>query len=306
MTSPETLFDAHYYATGCGMPYRRDAAWMAFFGGVADHIVAEIAPASALDAGCAIGLLVEQLRERGVDAEGIDISEYAIGSAHELLRDHVRIGSVAAPLGQRYDLIVCIEVLEHMPRAEAEAAVVNFCAHSDDVLFSSSPLDHKEATHFNVNPPEYWAYLFAQQGFFRDVDFDASFLTPWAARFRRRAEPTARIVRDYERRFWELWRANTDLRQLALEQRQQIAAAQEQAAAAQAQAAALPAHLAELAAVHVVAAESSVYARRLERELAVRDAQIASMSNLLRRIENGRLMRILRALRGRLDQITRR
>ncbi|NNJ09627.1 methyltransferase domain-containing protein [Chloroflexales bacterium ZM16-3] len=272
------LFDANYYATGCGMPYRRDAAWMAFFGGVADRIVAEIAPASALDAGCAIGLLVEQLRERGVAAEGVDISEYAIGSAHESIRDHVRVGSVAEPFGHRYDLIVCIEVLEHMPRAAAEAAVANFCAHSDDVLFSSSPLDHKEATHFNVNPPEYWAYLFAQQGFFRDVDFDAGFLTPWAARFRRRAEPAARVVRDYERRFWELWRANSDLRQLALEQRAQIAAADARAESAD---------------------ESATYARRLEGELAVRDAQIARLTDLLRRIENGRVMRILRAITRR-------
>ncbi|NTV63264.1 MAG: class I SAM-dependent methyltransferase, partial [Oscillochloris sp.] len=150
------------------MPYRRDEAWMAFFGGVADRIVAEIAPASALDAGCAIGLLVEQLRLRGVDTQGVDISEYAISSAHESIRDHVRVGSIAEPLGRRYDLIVCIEVLEHMPRREAEAAIASFCAHSDDVLFSSSPFDHKEATHFNVNPPEYWAYLFAQHGFYRD------------------------------------------------------------------------------------------------------------------------------------------
>jgi hypothetical protein len=286
MTSPSSLFDANYYATGCGMPYRRDAAWLAFFSGVADHIVAEIAPASALDAGCAIGLLVEQLRARGVAAEGVDISEYAIGSAHESIRDVVRVGSVAAPLGRRYDLIICIEVLEHMPGAEAAAAVANFCAHSDDVLFSSSPLDHKEVTHFNVNPPEYWAYLFAQQGFFRDVDFDASFLTPWAARFRRRAEPTARVVRDYERRFWELWRANTDLRQMALEQRQQVSAAAAQAAA--------------LPAARAAAAEAAAYARRLEGELAARDAQIARMADLLRRIENGRLMRILRAIgRGR-------
>jgi hypothetical protein len=207
----------------------------------------------------------------------------------------VRVGSVAAPLGRRYDLIVCIEVLEHMPRAEAEAAVANFCAHSDDVLFSSSPLDHKEATHFNVNPPEYWAYLFALQGFFRDVDFDARFLTPWAARFRRRAEPTARIVRDYERRFWELWAANTDLRQLALEQRAQLVSAE-------AQVAALPAREAELTAARAFGAESAAYARRLEGELAARDAQIARMADLLRRIENGRLMRILRALRTVWEQ----
>lgn len=28
------------------------------------------------------------------------------------------------------------------------------------------------ASHINVQPPEYWAQLFARQGFFRDVDFD--------------------------------------------------------------------------------------------------------------------------------------
>lgn len=275
---PGELFDAHYYATGCGMPYRRDEAWIAFFGGVAGRVVAEIGPGSALDAGCAIGLLVEQLRERGVDAEGVDISDYAIGQAHESVRDYVRVGSVAEPFGRRYDLIVCIEVLEHMPPAEAERAVANFCAHTDDVLFSSSPHDYQEATHFNVRPPEHWAYLFAQHGFYRDVDFDASFLTPWAVRFRRRSEPPARIVRDYERRFWLLWKENTDLRRLALDQRAQLAAAQ---------AAEEPMR---------AAADASAYAAALEREIAIKNEQIGRLEALLARIENGRLMRILRAL----------
>ncbi len=292
MKHPEanSHFDSDYYATGCGEPYRRDEIWMNLFSAVAERIVSEIAPASVLDAGCAIGLLVEQLRARGVDAAGVDISEYAIGSAHESIRAHVRVGSAAAPLGRRYDLIVCIEVLEHMGREEAEAAVANFCAHSDDVLFSSSPLDHKEPTHFNVNPPEYWAYLFARQSFYRDVDFDASFLTPWAARFRRRPEPLPRIVRDYERRFWELWQANVDLRQLALEQRAQLIAAEGGAAAG---------------------AEAAACSRRLEAELSARAAQVADLEQRARwleeqsraaraalaAVENGRLMRLLRLLR---------
>ena len=71
-------YDAYYYAHGCGTPYRRDAEWLRFFGSVADRIVADIGPASALDVGCAMGFLVEALRRRGVDAFGIDVSEYAI------------------------------------------------------------------------------------------------------------------------------------------------------------------------------------------------------------------------------------
>ena len=70
------------------------------------------------------------------------------------------------------------------------------------MLFSSSPFDHQETSHVNVQPAEYWAELFARHGFYRDVDYDASFVTPWAVRFRRSSEPLARIVRNFERRFW--------------------------------------------------------------------------------------------------------
>ncbi|GAB4448486.1 MAG: hypothetical protein OHK0015_53250 [Chloroflexi bacterium OHK40] len=306
--STGNLFDEHYYATGLGLPYRRDERWLAFFDGIAARIVAEIDPRSALDAGCALGMLVERLRARGVDAEGVDISSFAIGQAHPSVRPFVRVGSVAEPFGRRYDLIVSIEVLEHMPRAEAEQAVANFCAHSDDVLFSSSPHDHKEATHFNVNPPEYWAELFARHGLFRDVEFDASFITPWAVRFRRRADPPHRVVRAYERRLAELLRANTDLRQLALEQREQLAGAEARAAAGtlRAEAAERRLHagaedakrrLREALATHAAhAAELQAYAARLEAELAAKNAHIARLEELVRRLENGRVMRLLRAV----------
>jgi hypothetical protein len=291
MSQPETNrhFDAHYYATGCGMPYARNEAWLRFFGAIADRIVAELGPTTALDAGCALGLLVEQLRARGVEAEGVDISEYAIGQAHASVRPYLRQGSIADPPGRRYDLIVCIEVLEHMPRAEAEQAVAVFCAHSDDVLFSSSPDDYKEATHFNVNPPEYWAELFARHGLYHEVDFDASFITPWAARFRRRSDPPHRVVRDYERRLWALRRESQDLRQLALEQRAQLSAAH---AAALAQA-----ELIEQGTAALI--ESQTYAARIETALAAKDGHIAGLEALLRRIEHGRIMRIMRALGGR-------
>ena len=210
-----SLFDAAYYATGCGAPYERSPVWLALHGAFADRIVSDIAPASVLDAGCAIGLLVEALRNRGVDAWGIDISEYAIGQVPETLKPFCAVHSVTEPLGRRFDLVVCIEVLEHLPRAQSELAVANLCRHADDILFSSSPEDYTEATHFNVQPPECWAELFARQGFYRDVDFDASFITPWAARFRKRTEPAHRLAKDYERKFWLLQNENAQLRKQA-------------------------------------------------------------------------------------------
>jgi len=214
------LFDAYYYAHGCGRPYQRDDGWLRFFGGIADRIIQDIQPNTVLDAGCAMGFLVEKLRERNVDAFGVDISAYAIQNVTPEIKPYCQVGSIAEPFPQQYDLIVNIEVLEHMNQSEAELAIANFCQNTDDILFSSTPFDYKEATHFNVQPPEVWAELFARQGFFRDVDFDASFLTPWTVRFRKRDEPMHRVVREYERRFWLLWKENTDLRSLVGELRE--------------------------------------------------------------------------------------
>src|SRR5256885_3044754 len=71
----------HYW--GAEGPYERNDTWMAFFGHVAKRVAEELQPSSVLDAGCAMGLLVEELRKRGIDAWGVDISEYAIAQVDE-------------------------------------------------------------------------------------------------------------------------------------------------------------------------------------------------------------------------------
>ena len=218
-----TTYDAFYYAHNCGRPYERDEGWLNFFGSIADKIVREIGPGTVLDAGCAMGFLVEGLRNRGVDAVGIDISEYAIEKAHADVRDYCSVGSIIEDLPQRYDLIVCIEVLEHLSPSEADQAIENFCEHTDDILFSSTPFDYKEATHFNVRPPDYWAQRFAEHGFVRDLDFDGSFITPWTMRLKKTHDPVWRIVCGYERHLWQLEKEIQARRLLTVEQQTQLA-----------------------------------------------------------------------------------
>jgi hypothetical protein len=235
MTSSGDIFDAYYYAHGCGLPYGRTEHYLRFFNRVADRIQAEIQPATVLDAGCAMGLLVECLRNRNVQAWGIDLSEFAIQNAHPDVRPFLWVGSICEPFPQKYDLIVTIEVFEHLLPDQAEQAAAVLCQHTGDILFSSTPYDYVEATHLNVQPPEYWAELFASHGFVRDVDFDAGFITPWAARYRRSQDPLHRIVRGYERRFWNLWKENQDLRQYNLELRNQLSANDEKLRALEAE-----------------------------------------------------------------------
>jgi hypothetical protein len=64
--------------------------------------------------------------------------------------------------------------------------------------------------------------LFARHGFIHDVDFDITFLTPWAMRFRKNREPLSRVVAAYERKLWRLEQENYASRTLVIEQREQL------------------------------------------------------------------------------------
>jgi SAM-dependent methyltransferase len=217
-----------YYRHDCGIPYERNEHWLKFFGGVADGIVRELRPASVLDAGCAMGFLVEALRERGVNASGIDVSEFAVSQVHESVRGHCSVGSLTEPLPRRYDLIVCIEVLEHIPAAEGAAAIANLCAATDRLLLSTTPDDYGEATHLNVQPPEAWSAALARQGFIRDVERDASFVTPWTALYTRADKDLSEIVRNYDRAWVRQRREADQLRDSLLAAQERFAALEDQ------------------------------------------------------------------------------
>jgi hypothetical protein len=189
---------------GGGGPYERSDSWLGFFSDVADGVVRDFHPISALDAGCAMGFLVEELRKRGVEAWGVDISEYAISKVHESVRDFCSVGSLVEPLPRRYDLITCIEVIEHIPPADTGKVIANLCRASDRILLSSTPRDYGEPTHLNVQPPEDWTAAFAREGFLRDLDHDASYISPWATLYVRVKEPIAETVRRYDRSWWRL------------------------------------------------------------------------------------------------------
>jgi SAM-dependent methyltransferase len=201
-SAPE--YGSYYYRHDCGVPYERNEHWLGFFDRIAETIVREFHPSSVLDAGCAMGFLVEGLRKRGVEASGIDVSEYAISQVHESVAEHCRVASLTEPLPGRYDLVTCIEVLEHIPPEQADHAIANLCAASDRLVISTSPSDYAEPTHLNVQPPEFWSAALAREGFFREVEHDLSYLTPWAALYVRREEPVAETIRRYDRSWWRL------------------------------------------------------------------------------------------------------
>jgi SAM-dependent methyltransferase len=198
--------------------------WRTFFSAVADRIVGLVEPGTVLDVGCAKGLLVQALVARGVDAWGCDISAHAVESAHPDVRHRLRVVSATEPIEGRYDLITCIEVLEHMTLPEAQRAIDVMCAATDRILFSSSPADFHESTHVNTNPTAQWAAWFAERGFYRRGDADASFLTAWAILFERGDLSRRTIVERYETQLAPLNLEVIEKRRALLEMHREVTA----------------------------------------------------------------------------------
>ena len=82
---------------------------------------------TVLDVGCAKGFLVKALREGGLEAYGVDLSEYAVGAADPSIRGFLRVMSVQElSARERYDLVHVSGVLVYLTVSEIRGALERF------------------------------------------------------------------------------------------------------------------------------------------------------------------------------------
>jgi SAM-dependent methyltransferase len=98
--------------------------------------------ANSLDVGCATGYLVEVLRERGIDAEGCDLSQFAIDHATPGAVGHVRVANLFAglPWAERaFELVTALEILEHLPPDRVPVALTELARVCGGYLYTTIP-----------------------------------------------------------------------------------------------------------------------------------------------------------------------
>ncbi|WP_298671275.1 bifunctional 2-polyprenyl-6-hydroxyphenol methylase/3-demethylubiquinol 3-O-methyltransferase UbiG [uncultured Sphingomonas sp.] len=116
---------------------RIDAHW----DGDAENF-APLAGKSALDVGCGAGLLAEPLARLGAAVTAIDAAPENIAAA----RDHAgnlaityRVGGVEAVAGEAFDLVTCMEVIEHVTDPPAFVAGLAQAVAPGGMLILSTP-----------------------------------------------------------------------------------------------------------------------------------------------------------------------
>ena len=94
---------------------------------------ANLSGARVVDVGCGGGILAESMAARGAEVTGIDLSEkplavatlHALESGIAVRYEEIAAEDLAAREPGRYDIVTCMEMLEHVPDP---SAVVRACA----------------------------------------------------------------------------------------------------------------------------------------------------------------------------------
>ena len=136
---------------------------------VAPIVCELVRPSSVVDVGCGCGAWLSALRECGISRVlGLD-GDYVRRSSLLVPQDCFRAANLEKPisLGEKFDLALCLEVAEHLPRIAAPILVASLAKLSPVVLFSAAIPLQRGTNHVNEQWPQYWAELFERFGFKR-------------------------------------------------------------------------------------------------------------------------------------------
>jgi 2-polyprenyl-6-hydroxyphenyl methylase/3-demethylubiquinone-9 3-methyltransferase len=121
---------------------------------------ASLAGKKVLDVGCGGGILAEAMARRGAQVTGIDLSEkglrvaelHLLESGLQIDYEKATVEEYAAQHGSKFDVVTCMELLEHVPEPAGMVAACARLARPDGKVFFST---------INRNPK---SYLFAVVG----------------------------------------------------------------------------------------------------------------------------------------------
>lgn len=125
-------------------------------------------PKSVLDVGCGVGTWLRVWKDqfsikdiKGIDGEYVNLRQLIIPNEDFIAKDLKKEFN----LHRKFDLVMCLEVGEHLPREASQILVDNLVNHGDIIIFSSANLHQRGTYHINEQAPEFWAGLFSKRNF---------------------------------------------------------------------------------------------------------------------------------------------
>lgn len=130
-------------------------------------IIDLVRPRSVIDVGCGVGTWLSVFQSAGIgDIMGLDgghVDPRWLTISSERFQSCDLTLPVSLP--RQFDLVVSLEVAEHLPGAVAAAFVKSLTRLGPVILFSAAVPQQCGFSHLNEQWPEYWASLFRNENY---------------------------------------------------------------------------------------------------------------------------------------------
>jgi len=152
---------------------KKDASYKSA-GAIVPILLDVIQPKSVIDIGCGVGGWLHVFQKNGVsDSCSYDVNEliddkYFIDKKR--IRTNADLSSSNFRIHEKSDLLICLEVAEHLPAEVADQFVLNLTNASPIVIFSAALPGQTGVNHINEQPPWYWRKKFNKVGYI-EIDF---------------------------------------------------------------------------------------------------------------------------------------
>ncbi len=134
---------------------------------IVPYILEVVKPKSVIDVGCGFGPWLFVFQEMGLsEIMGID-GDWVNKNKLLIQQDQFLSVDLNKPffIDKKFDLVVCLEVAEHLPEKSAEILVDSLIKLGSVIFFSAAIPFQGGTNHLNEQWPEYWIKLFQDRNY---------------------------------------------------------------------------------------------------------------------------------------------
>jgi glycosyltransferase involved in cell wall biosynthesis len=130
---------------------------------LATWVKQELNPSSLLDIGCGPGHFVDSFRDQGIDAKGMDIDDRVHG------KEHLKYQSLLDITDENAEVVVCMEVAEHIePALEDQVVAKVVSAVNKTLIWTAAAIGQGGIGHVNCKNKEDWSEKITKAGLVRN------------------------------------------------------------------------------------------------------------------------------------------